>query len=285
VRIHLDTDIGGDTDDACALAMLLGMPDVELVGVTTVHDPDDRRAGYAHRILELADRTDVPVGVGSSPSLTTGTMPGELADELRYWGEPVLPRRSPDALDVLRASIAAGATVVAIGPFTNLALIGAELGRVPVVLMGGWDRYPDGGLPQWSAEMDWNVACDPDAADVVAAAAGELTVVPLAVTMRAQLCRSHLDRLRAAGQLGALLARQAVEHARDYGRRDELLNYQYDSVACLAALGSSCVTVEPGSLASIVDIAGDRPIRMVTRVDPVAFTDMWLSAVEHASSQ
>ncbi len=32
MRIHLDTDLGGDTDDACALAMLLGWPGVELVG-------------------------------------------------------------------------------------------------------------------------------------------------------------------------------------------------------------------------------------------------------------
>jgi hypothetical protein len=28
---------GSDTDDACALAMLLGWPDVELVGITTAH--------------------------------------------------------------------------------------------------------------------------------------------------------------------------------------------------------------------------------------------------------
>jgi hypothetical protein len=44
VRIHLDTDLGGDTDDACALAMLLGWPDVEITGITTVADPGGRRA-------------------------------------------------------------------------------------------------------------------------------------------------------------------------------------------------------------------------------------------------
>ena len=30
--IHLDTDLGGDTDDACALALLLGQAGVELAG-------------------------------------------------------------------------------------------------------------------------------------------------------------------------------------------------------------------------------------------------------------
>jgi hypothetical protein len=46
VRIHLDTDFGGDTDDACALAMLLGWRGVELTGITTVADRGGQRAAY-----------------------------------------------------------------------------------------------------------------------------------------------------------------------------------------------------------------------------------------------
>ena len=34
-RIHLDTDLGGDTDDLCALAMLLKWPSVQITGITT----------------------------------------------------------------------------------------------------------------------------------------------------------------------------------------------------------------------------------------------------------
>jgi len=55
-RIHLDTDIGGDTDDLCALAMLLGWPGVEFVGVTTCSDPGGLRAGLARYALRLAGR-------------------------------------------------------------------------------------------------------------------------------------------------------------------------------------------------------------------------------------
>lgn len=29
-KIHIDTDIGGDIDDLCALAMVLAWPDVEI---------------------------------------------------------------------------------------------------------------------------------------------------------------------------------------------------------------------------------------------------------------
>jgi len=33
MRIHIDTDFGGDPDDACALAFLLGSPGAQIVGI------------------------------------------------------------------------------------------------------------------------------------------------------------------------------------------------------------------------------------------------------------
>ena len=51
MKIHLDTDFGGDTDDACALGMLLGWPDVEIVAITTMLDFDGRRAGMVEEFL------------------------------------------------------------------------------------------------------------------------------------------------------------------------------------------------------------------------------------------
>lgn len=38
MRVHLDTDLRGDPDDARALALLLGCPGVEIVGITKI-DP------------------------------------------------------------------------------------------------------------------------------------------------------------------------------------------------------------------------------------------------------
>jgi len=37
-KVHLDTDLGGDIDDLCALALLLRWPGVEITGITTVID-------------------------------------------------------------------------------------------------------------------------------------------------------------------------------------------------------------------------------------------------------
>jgi inosine-uridine nucleoside N-ribohydrolase len=146
--------------------------------------------------------------------------------------------------------------------------------------MGGWDRRPAPGLPQWRAEMDWNVTCDPEAARVVADRAEELLVVPLAASMSAAIHRRDLPRLRAAGAVGALLARQAEAHADDHPQPDDRCNFQYDAIACAAALGWSCVTIEDGALTSIVDIEGDRPCRIVAAVDGDAFTELFLAAIE-----
>ena len=153
VRIHLDTDLGGDTDDACALAMLLGWPGVELVGITTTADPGGRRASYVAHCLQLAGRDDIPVAAGTEVSLTTLRSAGVVTDDERHWPTTIAPRPSPPgaALDLLERSIQAGATVVAIGSYTNLALLEVarpgSLGRVPVVAMGGWTGPPADGLP------------------------------------------------------------------------------------------------------------------------------------------
>src|SRR5262245_13354808 len=65
VLVHLDTDFGGDPDDACALAMLLGWPDVEIVGITTNLDDGGTRAGCAQYVLSLAGRAGIPVVAGA----------------------------------------------------------------------------------------------------------------------------------------------------------------------------------------------------------------------------
>jgi inosine-uridine nucleoside N-ribohydrolase len=307
VLIHLDTDLGSDTDDACALAMLLGWPDVELVGITTSIDPGGIRAGFVAHCLELAGRADIPVAAGAEVSMTTQETPGGIPIDARYWPEAVEPRPSPlgDAIALLAASAEAGATIVAIGPYTNLAHLEAirpgNLGRVPVVLMGGIVHAAGAGLPAWGPEMDWNVQCDTDAAQVVFASATDLTIATVPVTFKAHLRESHLARLRAAGAFGALLAHQARAHAADNrfaelarayaGLPDDLLNFQYDPVACAIAAGWPGATIENVPLRAVLEEgvlrfepdARGRPTNVVVDIDADDFTERWFEAVERVS--
>jgi purine nucleosidase len=305
VRIHLDTDLGGGTDDACALAMVLGWPGIEITGITTVADPGGRRAAYVEYLLRIAGRDDIPLAAGAEVSSTTLGRADPVDDE-RQWPATIAPRPSPPgaALNLLQRSLDAGATVVAVGPYTNLALLeivrSGSLARQPVIVMRGWVQPPAPGLPQWGPEMDFNVQWDTQAAEVVAATA-RLTMVTLPATLHAHLRRDDLPRLAAVGPLGELLARQGEAHGQanqmeKLGREhsalpDDLLNFHYDPVACAVALGWSGATIEEMRLQPLRkhDVLSFQPhpegrlTQVVVDVDGSAFRETWLSAVDVAA--
>ena len=305
-RIHLDTDLGSDTDDLCALAMVLGWPGAELVGVTTSTDPGGRRAGFVAYALELAGRSDVPLAAGAEGSI------GGLFEPLafpNYWPEPIAARPSPagTALELLESNTSTGAVIVAVGPYTNLAMLEAArpgvLASTDVVVMGGHHTTPRDGLPPWQMRDDFNVQQDAVAASIVFGRCDPI-VVPLAVSLEVCVRGAHLDALRDAGALGALIADQAERHARDNGRNrlpasfpglpSDLLNFQYDPLACAAALGWDGVTIErvPCSFEREEDgllrmeLREDgAPLRTAVAVDAARFEREWLDAVCVASAR
>ena len=303
-RLHVDTDIGGDPDDVAALAMLAGRPDTELVAVTTVLDADGTRAAMARHCLRLVGLPKVPV-VAGAPATSYGR---RLDPVPGLWqGEDLRPEPAgEDALARLSRSVRSGATVVAIGPLTNLAhLERAEpglLGRARVVVMGGWvhDLEPD--LPAWGPGRDWNVVADLDAARTVLTAAGDLTVVTLHETLRTHLRRAHLPRLRAAGAIGALLARQAEAYAaaREHaalaaahrGLPDDLLLFLHDPLAVAVAVGAPGAVVARRPMDLVADrgalrLTGSRTGRdvgVVTAVDGPVVTERWLADTERAAT-
>jgi inosine-uridine nucleoside N-ribohydrolase len=304
IRVHLDTDLASDTDDLCALAMLLGWPDVELVGVTTVSDPGGQRAGYTAYALAIAGRPHVPVVAGAVSSLAEPMVPFWIP--ANYWPEPVDPRPSPprEALELLEANVESGAIVVAIGPYTNLAMLEAArpglLASAALTVMGGHVTTPGDGLPPWGVHEDFNVQQDRFAAHVVLSRCSPL-MVPLAATLEVTLRQADLPRLRSGGPLARLLADQAEQHDRDLDRRsigrgypalpDDLLNFQYDPLACAVAVGWGGVTVE--EITTGVELRDGRlwmtprddgvPLRVVTSADGERFREDWMQAVLRAS--
>jgi len=311
VRIHVDTDFAGDPDDACALAMVLGWPGAELVGVTTTADPDGRRASYVRRLLEMLGKRGVPVLAGAGESTTTGRPMGDTADHGKFWGgapPPSVVGRPPvaDALDLIRNSLVSGATVAAIGPYTNLALLERSrpgaLSDARVVTMGGWVFPLGDGYPRWGAERDWNVACDTNAALTLFESGAALTFVPCAAAASAVLRAADLPRLVASGPVGALLARQTIVHGENGGYAalgrahsalpDDLVNFHWDPVACAAALGWSGVSVEDIELRPVLANRvlrfevhpGGRRTSVAASVHGAEFAEVWLTAVEKAQT-
>jgi purine nucleosidase len=303
-KVHLDTDLGGDPDDLCALAMLLKWPGLEITGITTVAEAGGRRAGYVRYALGLAGRNDIPVAAGADATVADFRYPVAFPEESAYWPEPVppMPAASPnDALVLLKNSIDRGATVMAIGPYSNLALFDQTypslLEQAPLFLMGGFIHSIPSGFPQWGPEVDWNIQYDVKSAHYILERFRP-TIIPVEITIQTALRRAYLARLRQSGALGALIARQAEAHARDeryeekYGRAcaglpDDTINFQHDPLACAVALGWDGVTitktplrfeVRDGLLHEWVNDTG-RSMPVVTAVDAPRFNQYWLDIV------
>jgi purine nucleosidase len=304
MKIHLDTDLGGDIDDLCALALLLSRSDVEITAITTVCENDGRRAGYARYVLEMAGRGDIPVAAGADGAQGFYRERPGLPEEADYWPAPIPPAPGPidRALDLLKRSIDQGAIVTCIGPYTNLYLFEQKypgyLARAQLVLMGGYVYPPRPGYPPWTNAMDYNVQADVRAARAVLEGA-QVTLVPMAVTLETALRRAHLPALRSGGALSRLIAHQAEAWAREYQYDTTLvpvcprlprdfINFQHDPLACAIALGwnQGVVIVEitlaleekDGWLVERID-EGGKPARLVTNVDGPAFDRYWFDRI------
>ena len=304
-KIHLDTDLGGDIDDLCALAMLLRWDKVEISGITTVAEAKGRRAGYVQHVLELAGRAGIPVASGADVAQGFYRYP-ELGypDEERYWSTSVASRLTPveDAIQLLRQSVGQGATILAIGPFTNLYLLEFQypgiLMEANLFLMGGYIYPVRDGFPQWGNEMDWNIQVDVRSAKYVMENS-DPTLIPLSVTVETALRRAFLDDLRNAGGLGKLLARQGEAFALDEqnekkfgetckGLPRDIINFLHDPLACAIGLGwdegveikEVPLTLEEqeGWLYERIDVSGKR-FRIVTQVDGSRFSEFWLDKI------
>jgi inosine-uridine nucleoside N-ribohydrolase len=304
LKLHLDTDLGGDIDDLCALAMVLNWPDVELLAVTTVADDQGRRAGFARYALGLAGREETAVAAGADVSLDCYRSRPVLPDEDVYWPEPVAPAPTSldQALSLLARSIEQGAIIAAIGPFTNLALLEQRspgiLRSANLYLMGGYVFPPREGFPRWGNDVDYNVQVDVQSAYYVIQRSSP-TLVPLSVTVETSLRRAYLATLRQSGPLARLIARQAEVFARDeniealYGQTckglpEDTINFQHDPLACAIALGWNegvviseiplRLEIKDGWLCQSVDDGG-KPTRVVTRVNGDKFNEFWFRTV------
>ena len=190
VPVLLDCDPGHD--DAIALLLALGSPELELLGVTTTYGNQtlDKTTANALRVLELAGREDVPVAAGAAEPLMR-----ELAVAAHVHGEsgldgPSLPppsgaARSDDAVGFMQERVEESdrpVVLVATGPLTNVAryleLHGGD-GLERIVVMGG--SIAEGNI---TPAAEFNIWADPEAAQRVFQSGLDVTMIGLDVTHR-----------------------------------------------------------------------------------------------------
>jgi inosine-uridine nucleoside N-ribohydrolase len=227
--VILDCDPGHD--DAIALLLALGSPELQLLGVTTVSGNQtlEKTTANAIRVLDHVGRREIPVAAGAPrPLIRERHTAAEVHGETGLDGPSLPPpSRAPDpahAIDWIAGTVSGTAepvTLVATGPLTNVAL---ALARYPeletrlerIVLMGG--AIGEGNT---TPAAEFNIWVDPEAAHRVFQSNVEVTMVGLDVTHQALMTPAHTERLAAAGRAGQLVAElyafYARFHARHYG--------------------------------------------------------------------
>ncbi len=227
-RLILDTDIGTDVDDILALGLILGSPELKLEGVTCVYGDVRLRARMVLKVLKLRGVSGVPVLAGATRPLL-GQKPVHWAGHegkglLEPEDDALQPaaEHAPDFIVRMIMDNPGQIHLVGIGPLTNLAqafLLEPELAQnlAHLTLMGGVVRSVDRlDLPY----CEWNILCDPEAAQIVFNAGAPLTVVPLDVTTMVRMQPEGVEQIKQTGDpYHQALARQVelYPHYREHG--------------------------------------------------------------------
>ena len=230
-KIIIDTDPaigipGTDADDPIAIMLALQDPRLDLLAITTVFGnvPPALGARCATRILQVAERNDIPVAIGQAVPMS-GTLPERLQQEYRgargREGSIALPaeaeshcgQHASELIIELVRKHPGEITLVCIGSQSNLALalikapdIAPLINNV-VMMAGALGMDAKWGRGNITPVAECNIWFDPQAADIVFRSGIPLSMVSLDVTNADAglvLTREHLVGIDESKPLNAL---------------------------------------------------------------------------------
>ncbi len=214
LQLIIDTDPG--VDDAAAIVWLLSQSyrPVEVLGIVTVVGNAEvwDTTNNALLLLDALGRQDIPVVMGAAAPLSqpnaqiSAMIHGPDGLWFVGWQNPhdlsTIPA-DPVAFYCTAAAENPGATVLALGPLTNLAL---AVGECPVEMAGLGEVIALGGSRTANAPMtDYNVWQDPEAADIVLTSGMPVTLVLLEASGQFTLGERELAQMARRGNAAAKL--------------------------------------------------------------------------------
>ncbi|GAA2808564.1 nucleoside hydrolase [Nonomuraea dietziae] len=212
-KLLIDCDPG--IDDALALALAGGSPEIDLVGITTVGGNVSLELTTANALAlrEFYRLGDVPVTPGCAGALMGERVRAESVHGATGLGGVELPApvkgvSDGHAVDFIIETLRANPgeiTLAAVGPLTNIAMAVRREPRIvewvrDFVIMGG--SYTRGNH---TPAAEFNIRADPEAASIVFRAGWTVTMVGLDVTLTAVVTEAILDRMRTLGRLADLV--------------------------------------------------------------------------------
>ncbi|SEM08609.1 purine nucleosidase [Pseudoxanthomonas sp. GM95] len=189
IPVIVDSDFGGDIDDAFAMSLLLASPQFKPLLISASSGDAVLRGKLLKQFLARTGHAGIPLVVGPSTPDRSGM---SQADWLAPSAAPEapLPDAAPAIIAALRAAPEGTVTLIALGPLTT---IGAAIQRDPkafkrlkrVVLMSGsiYKGYgPTAGTTKDTPSKETNAAGDPAALRALLASGVPVDLLPLDAT-------------------------------------------------------------------------------------------------------
>jgi purine nucleosidase/pyrimidine-specific ribonucleoside hydrolase len=224
--VILDVDPGHD--DAVAIMLACGAPELDLLAVTTVagNVPLEKTTRNVLRVLSLTGHTGVPVAAGASSPLrrplhTAENIHGESGLDGPEIPDPSFEHDERSATELIADTVRGASepvTIIPTGPLTNVATFLREhpelKGRVAhISLMGG-----SIGLGNTTPAAEFNIYVDPEAAREIFESGLPITMSGLDVTHQARAGPEERENLRSLGPIGTVVAELLEFFAATYER-------------------------------------------------------------------
>ncbi|WEG72576.1 nucleoside hydrolase [Vagococcus intermedius] len=219
-KIILDCDPGHD--DAIAMILAHGNPEIELLAVTTVvgNQTLEKVTYNARSVSTMIKMIDVPIAAGCERPLVkeievAESIHGDSGLDGPELPKPVVEMCDKHAVDLIIETVmnepAGTVTLCPTGGLTNIAMAIRKEPKIidrvqEVVLMGG--GYHTGN---WSAVAEFNIIIDPEAAHIVFNAPWKVTMVGLDLTHQALATPEVRDKIKEIDTIPAKFVDELLE--------------------------------------------------------------------------
>lgn len=192
LNVIFDTDPGVDDSAAILLSFYDEKMDIRLITTVSGNVGIDMVTKNALHLLELFDRTDIPLARGAAKPMCREPKDATYMHQEHGMGGYVPPKKvktkpiKEDAVEALYQTIkkySGNIYIIALGPHTN---IGNLIQKHPDVVgmisriycegcsLNGYDKKPD----RWTNHISFNVSSDPEAFRITMSSGVPITIVP-----------------------------------------------------------------------------------------------------------
>ena len=235
-KVLFDCDLGGDVDDAFAVALLLTSPEFEVLGLVMDHGNTTKRGQVACRLLyELGLEKHIPIVVGRPTPRMVGEQSGIAGDSNQFIWAQGFERVKPVSTDAAKFIIENlrrypnDVILFTVGPVCNIEDVlkqdpeALKLAKRVIAMFGSFEMGYGG--PGTKPEPEWNVRADAKAGQALLASGAKLTLAGLDTTTMVKLGEADRTRLlyRNSPLTDALCGLYTLWRCKEYARPDPTL--------------------------------------------------------------